>query len=182
MSSIPEDVNVDKDVELADPDAKVRENAVDRSATKAEAAVALLVYGASYTEIKNRLGYSSAHRARIACERALAASADSEEDRDKMRLLIGKRLNRLLASHMAKAVDPKEPAQLAYSARVLAILDRQAKLYGADAPTQLQISATDSVIEEMVAVLSPTASSDLEQVEYDITQADEDIEDAEVIE
>lgn len=172
MTDTPEDIDVSKDIELADPDADVAENAVDRSQTKAEAGVALLVYGASYTEIKNRLGYSSAYRARMAIERALASSADSEEDRDKMRLLIGKRLNRLLASHMAQAVDPKNPNQLAYSARVLAIIDRQAKLYGADAPTQIQITPSDQYIQEFLEQVIPMAKADQEQIEADIMDAD----------
>jgi hypothetical protein len=77
-------------------------------------------------------------------------------------------------------VDPKNPNQLPYSARTLAIIDRLAKLDGADAPTQIQVSASDQLIEEMVMALSPTAQSDLEQVEYDITQADE-IEDAVIV-
>lgn len=172
MSATPEDIDVNKEIELADPEADVVETAIDKSATKAEAAVALLVYGASYTEIKNRLGYSSAYRARMACERALAASADSEEDRDKMRLLIGKRLNRLLSSHMAQAVDPKNPAQLAYSARVLAIIDRQAKLYGADAPTQIQITPSDQYIQEFLEMVVPMAKADQDQIEADIMDAD----------
>ena len=162
----------EKAIEAADPDAVVPENAVDKSTSKAEAAVAMFVWGANYTEIKNKLGYSSARHARIAVERALAASADSEEDRDKMRVVISKRLNRLLASHMSKAVDPKEPEQLAYSARVLAIIDRQAKLYGVDAPTQIQISASDDIIREYVEFMMPQAREDQQAIEADILEAD----------
>lgn len=176
------DIDVNKEIEKADPDARIAaENAVDRSETKAEAAVALFVYGASYTEIKNKLGYSSAHRARVAVERALAGSADNVDDRDQARTVNRRRLNRLLAAHMPQAVDVKNVNQLAYSARVLAIIDRLIKLDGADAPTQFQISATDDHIADLVQALSPTAVSDLEQVEADILEADE-IEDAEVIE
>lgn len=172
MSETPADIDVDKEIEKANPEAGLPETAEDRSETKAEAAVALLVYGASYTEIKNRLNYSSAYRARMACERALAASADSEEDRDKMRILIGKRLNRLLASHMAKAVDITDPQQLAYSARVLAIIDRQAKLYGVDAPTQIQVSASDQHIQEFIEYLMPETRKDQQAIEADIMDAD----------
>lgn len=172
MSELPQDIDVSKEIERADPDAGIPETEEDRSTTKAEAAVALLVYGASYTEIKNRLGYSSAYRARVACERALAASVDSEDDRDKMRMLISKRLNRLLSSHMTQAVDPKNPQQLAYSARVLAIIDRQAKLYGADAPTQIQITPSDQYIQEFLEMVVPMANADKDQIEADIMDAD----------
>lgn len=173
MTEIP-DVDVSKEVALADPAASIPENAVDKSTTKAEAAVALFVYGVSYTEIKNKLGYSSAHRARIAVERALAASADSEDDRDKARVVIRKQLRRLLAAHMPQAVDVKNPNQLAYSARTLAIIDRLAKLDGADAPTQIQISASDSEILHFVEMLMPEAKKDQDVIEADILDADVD--------
>lgn len=174
MTEIPQDVDVSKEIEKADPAAQIAENAVDKSSTKAEAAVALFVYGVSFTEIKNKLGYSSAHRARIAVERALAASADSAEDRDMARVVIRKQLRRLLAAHMPQAVDVKNAQQLAYSARTLAIIDRLAKLDGADAPTQIQISASDSHIMEFVEMLMPETKKDNEAIEYDILEADVD--------
>lgn len=163
-----------KAIEAADPDAVAAQNAVDNATSTAEAAVAMFVWGASYTDIKNKLGYSSARHARIAVERALAASADSEEDRDKMRMVISKRLNRLLGSHMSRAVDPKDAQQLAYSARVLAIIDRQAKLYGVDAPTQIQITASDDHIREYVEFMMPQAREDQLAIEADILDADEE--------
>lgn len=162
----------EKAIEAADPDALLPDTEADKSKTKAEAAVALAVWGASYPEIKNKLGYSSARHARVAVERALAASADSEDDRDKMRVIISKRLNRLLASHMSKAVDPKDAQQLAYSARVLAIIDRQAKLYGVDAPTQIQFTASDDHIREYVEMMMPQAREDQNAIEADILDAD----------
>jgi hypothetical protein len=171
VTEIP-DVDVSKEVALADPAASIAENAVDRSTTKAEAAVALFVYGVSYTEIKNKLGYSSAHRAKLAVERALAASADSEDDRDKARTVIRKQLRRLLAAHMPQAVDIKNAQQLAYSARTLAIIDRLAKLDGADAPTQIQVTASDSHIMEFVEMLMPEAKKDNEAIEADIMDAE----------
>lgn len=169
---MPQDIDVSKEIAQADPAAQIAENAVDKSSTKAEAAVALFVYGVSYTEIKNKLGYSSAHRARIAVERALAASADSEDDRDKARHVIRKQLRRLLAAHMPQAVDVKNVNQLAYSARTLAIIDRLAKLDGADAPTQIQISASDSDIMNFVEMLMPEARKDNEAIEADIMDAE----------
>lgn len=172
MSEIPEDVDVSKEIEKADPAASIPENAVDKSSTKAEAAVALFVYGVSFTEIKNKLGYSSAHRARIAVERALAASADSTEDRDMARVVVRKQLRRLLAAHMPQAVDIKNPNQLAYSARTLAIIDRLGKLDGVDAPTQIQISASDSDIMNFVEMLMPEAKKDNEAIEADIVDAE----------
>lgn len=172
MTDTPADIDVNKDIVKADPLAQVAENAVDRSDTKAEAAVALFVFGASYTEIKNKLGYSSAHRAKNAVERALAASADSEDDRDKARTVIRKQLRRLLAAHMPQAVDVKNANQLAYSARTLAIIDRLAKLDGADAPTQVVITPSDQYIQEFLEQVIPMAKADQEQIEADILDAE----------
>jgi hypothetical protein len=168
----PVDIDVNKDIVKADPLADVAENAVDKSDTKAEAAVALFVFGASYTEIKNKLGYSSAHRAKHAIERALANSADSEDDRDKARTVIRKQLRRLLAAHMPQAVDPKNPQQLAYSARTLALIDRLAKLDGADAPTQVVITPNDQYIQEFLETIIPMAKADQDQIEADILDAE----------
>lgn len=164
----------EKAIVAADPAADIpAENAVDRNTgTTAEAAVSMFLFGASYTDIKNRLGYSSAHRARIAVERALAESADSDEDRDRARLVVRKQLRRLLAAHMPQAVDVKNPNQLAYSARSLALIDRLAKLDGVDAPTQIQISASDDQIREYVELIMPMARADNEVIEADILEAD----------
>lgn len=176
----PMEQEIEKAIEAADPDSGIPTNDVDRSATKAEAAVTLKLYGASYTEIKNTLHYSSAYRARMAVERALAAAADSVEDKEKMRHMINKTLDRLKASVMSKAVNPNDPQHLAYNARALAILDRQAKLYGVDAPTQIQITQSDQYIQEYLEAVLPHVKEDNLQVEADIMNMDE-IEDAQII-
>lgn len=176
----PMEQEIEQAIAAADPDAGVPLNDVDRSATKAEAAVTLKLYGASYTEIKNTLHYSSAYRARMAVERALAAAADSVEDKEKMRHMINKTLDRLKASVMSKAVNPNDPNHLAYNARALAILDRQAKLYGVDAPTQIQITQSDQYIQEYMEAVFPHVTADNLQIEANIMEMDE-IEDAVVI-
>lgn len=176
----PMEQEIEQAITAADPDAGVPLNDVDRSATKAEAAVTLKLYGASYTEIKNTLHYSSAYRARMAVERALAAAADSVEDKEKMRHMINKTLDRLKASVMSKAVNPNDPNHLAYNARALAILDRQAKLYGVDAPTQIQITQSDQYIQEYLEAVLPHVKEDNLQIEADIMDMDE-IEDAVII-
>lgn len=154
-----------------DPNADL--NDVDKSDTKAQAALAMRIAGAAPTDIARVLGYSSAYRARQAYERALASTADSPEEVDQMRWLTNKRLDRLLAAHMPQAVDPANPNQLAHSARALAIIDRQARLNGVDAPTQIQISATDEQIMELVEMFSPQTEKDKLAIEADIIEADE---------
>lgn len=160
-------------IDPGDPDQELLLNDIDKSETKAEAAVTMAMYGASPQDIAKTLGYSSAYRARMAVERALASAANSPDDRDKVRKLIDKRLNRLLAAHMPKALDPKDPQQMAHSARALAIIDRQAKLHGVDAPTQVQVSVSDQHIQEYLEQVVPLAAAHNKAIEADILDADE---------
>lgn len=159
-------------IDPGDPDQTSALSEIDKSETKAEAAVTMAMYGASPTDIAKTLNYSSPYRARMAVERALASAANSPDDREKVRKLIDKRLNRLLAAHMPKALDPNDPQQLAHSARALAIIDRQARLHGVDAPQQLTVTVNDQYIQEYVEALSPLASAQNKAIEADIFDAD----------
>ena len=66
----------------------------------------------------------------------------------------------------------KDPQHLAYNARALALIDREAKLWGVDAPTQVQISANDEQIEAYVKNMSVLAAASLEADEAEILDAD----------
>lgn len=145
---------------------------ISETGTKAESAVALRIAGTSYTNIAKALGYVSATRARLAVERVLASTADSPEEREQMRVLSDKRLNRLLQSVMGKAVDPRDPDHLAYNARALAITDRIMRLWGVDAPTQVQITPTDEHLQAYVARMMALARTEPEAEEADILDAD----------
>lgn len=157
-----------------DPNADLTET--DKSATKAQAAVALRLAGTGYTQIARTLGYSSPTRARSAVERALASSVDKAEDHSHMRELTDRRLNRLLQSVMGKAVDPKDPEHLSYNARALAIIDRQAKLHGIDAPTKVQVTPTDQDIQRYIEAVHPLARAHAEMEEADILDEGEMME------
>jgi hypothetical protein len=111
----------------------------DDSPTRAAAAVALAVDGAPYADIARICGYSSPFRARQAVERTLAEGSDSPEERVELRRLIDRRLNRLLYAVMPKAVDETHVDQLAFSRQALAIIDRQARLHGVDAPSSVAV-------------------------------------------
>jgi hypothetical protein len=101
-----------------------------------EAAVTLAIYGASYSEIAKRLSYASAHIARLAVERGLAA-ATGPEDRKRRREVEGRRLERLLRGVMAQATDEENPEQPAYVRAAAMIIDRRIRLYGLDAPQEM---------------------------------------------
>lgn len=157
-----------------DPNADLERKVDDNDTTqRAEAALALRLSGASFTQIAKVVGYASAYNARSAVERVLAQSAESPEERDQMRVLIDRRMNRLLQSVMGKATDPKNPDHLAYNARALAIIDRQAKLHGVDAPTKIQFTPTDEHIQQYVAQMTQLANADTAAEEADILDADE---------
>lgn len=149
-----------------DPNADLNE--VDKSVTKAEAGLTLAMSGASYSQIAKMLGYSSAYRARVAVERILASASDSAESREHMRELNKRRYNRLLQSVMGKGVDTEDPEHLAYNARALAIVDRIGKLYGVDAPTQIQITPTDEQINQHIAYIRQIAGKENDASEADI--------------
>jgi hypothetical protein len=102
-------------------------------ASRQEAAVALRIAGATYSEIARTLSYSSVTRAREAVERALAQSV-GDDDRDRMRFIEGRRLERLLRGLWKKATDEEDDEQLSAARTALAVIDRHAKLYGLDAP------------------------------------------------
>jgi len=116
----------------------------DDRASRQEAAVALRIAGATYSDIARTLGYSSVTRARQAVEQALAASV-GDDDRERMRFIEGRRLERLLRGLWHKATDEDNDEQLAAARTALAVIDRHAKLYGLDAPV-------------VHAVYSPTAT------------------------
>jgi hypothetical protein len=147
-----------------------------RSEQKAEAALALIIYGASWTKAAKMIGYSSAFRCRQAVERVLAQDARSTLDRDKMRIVTERRLNKLLQSVMGKALDPDDPQHLAYNARAFALTDRIAKLWGVDAPQQFQITATDERISAWVGQMRALAGADQEAEEANILDEGEQME------
>lgn len=105
---------------------------------KANAAVELKVAGATWEEIARVLGYPTPRAAIVATERALEKRLLAE-DRDKMRAMAGQRLEKLLRSVWAKATDPYHPEHLLGVSRARDIIDRHAKLFGLDAPTEMVV-------------------------------------------
>jgi hypothetical protein len=119
----------------------------EESMTRAQAAVALRVDGASYSEIARLLEYSSAQRARGAIEKALAEQMGSPEEVEHVRWLNGRRLERILSSLMKRATNPKDPDHLQYARMAVIVIDRHARLYGADAPQKVDVQYTPARAE-----------------------------------
>lgn len=172
-----------KDLERTDPDNLNTDlEKIEDQAQRAESAVGLRIAGASYTNIARTLGYSSAYHARQAVERALAQTAESPEERDQQRVLTSRRLNRLMQSVMGKATNPRDPDHLAYNQQALRLIDREAKLWGVDAPTQVSVhSASDEQIAAFVQkalALGRVAGEEAEEADIlDAEVLDEEVED-----
>lgn len=132
-----------------------------------EAAVALRIAGATYADIARTLGYTSVTHAREAVERALAQSV-GDDDREKMRFIEGRRLERLLRGLWGKATNEEHEEQLAAARTALAVIDRHAKLYGLDAPTVHAVySPTQTEMEQWLAGIAERVREG-QPDEYDI--------------
>lgn len=139
-------------------------------ATRAQAAVALRLAGAPYTDIAETLTYASATEARSAVEAILASTVEAE-DLEHTRIVLNKRLDRLLQSVWPRAVNDKDPKHLEYVRTVLQIEERRARLVGADAPTKHEVyTPTAEQITEQVRILTANV---IVPVEADIVDAEE---------
>lgn len=130
----------------------------EENTTRAEAALAMSIAGASWSDIQRQLGYSSPRRARLAVERVIASTV-GPEDYEQAREIQRRRYKRLLQSVMSKAVDPRDRDHLAYNARALAITDRLGVLDGLNKPTQIQYTPTDQYIAEYIERVRPLADA-----------------------
>jgi hypothetical protein len=139
-------------------------------ARKGDAAVSLRVAGASYAEIAEVLGYQTEARAISAVENALAGALNAE-DRNHQRAIAGQRIERLIRSVWAKAVDPAQPEHLPAVRTAKDLIDRYAKLYGLDAPSEIIVSTpTTSALESWVQQLTQIQAPQVE--EFDVLEAE----------
>lgn len=106
--------------------------------TRVEAAIAMRIEGTPLTKIARTLGYASANHARLAIERGLA-SLVGHEDREQMRFIEARRLERILRGLWKKATDEDHEEHLAAARTALGVIDRHARLYGLDAPQEMVV-------------------------------------------
>ena len=140
--------------------------ATDRT-HRQEAAVAMRIAGAHYSEIARSLDYPNATSARTAVERALATSV-GDNDKEKLRWIEARRLERLLRSLWTKATNDKDESHLAYARTALAVIDRHARLYGLDAPQEMVVyTPAAAEIEAWVGSMARQVHGEMPE-EYDI--------------
>lgn len=118
------------------------EKTVGKEPPKARAAAALQlrIDGAGWSDIAKVLDFDTPADARMAVEFALAQEAKSTESIDQIRFLEARRMERILSSLMRRATNPSDPDHLAYARTAMVVIDRHAKLFGADAPQQLNVT------------------------------------------
>lgn len=139
--------------------------------TRQGAAVAMRIAGATYSEIARALNYPTATQARQAVERALADSVGTES-REQLRFLEGRRLERLLRSLWNRATDEEDPEHITYVRTALAVIDRHARLYGADAPQEMVVYNPSGIeIEAWVANMVRQVHGEMPE-EFDIIEGE----------
>jgi len=142
-------------------------NLASARSRKANAAVQMRLAGATWGEIALALGYPTPRQALVATERALVKQLDNADDREKMRKIAGARLERLLRSVWPKAIDPDSPDHLIAVSKARDLVDRHARLYGLDAPTEVVVhNPTQVELESWVTRL--LAATEPRVVGYDI--------------
>jgi hypothetical protein len=142
-------------------------NVVRARERKANAAIQLKLAGATWEEVAQSLGYPTARTAIVATEKALEKQLADAGTRDQMRALAGARLERLIRAVWHKAIDPESPEQLQAVTKAKELVDRHAKLFGLDAPTEVVVhSPTTTELEAWVARIVSHQTAPVE--EFDI--------------
>jgi hypothetical protein len=130
---------------------------------KADAALSLRLSGATWSDIAQALGFPTPRAALVATERALVKQLN-DTDREQMRMLAGARLERLLRGVWNKAIDPTAPDQMPAVTRARELIDRHAKLFGLDAPTEIVVhSPSQSELEDWVLRMTATMVPEVEE-------------------
>lgn len=145
---------------------------------KANAALQLRVEGEDWDEIAEVIGYPTGRAAQVATERALESELREESSQKIMRSMAGKRLEKLLKGVWDKATNGDDPEHLAAVDRARLIIDRHAKLYGLDAPTQVVVSSpSENQLEAWVAEATRHRTPQMTEASI----FDDDVVDAEVV-
>jgi hypothetical protein len=119
--------------------------------TRAQAASVMVVSGMDYGTVAQVMGFSSTDEVRSVVEAELAAQY-SEVDRQKLRLLLSSRLEKLWSISYSRAQNDRNPTRETATQNALKVADRLAKLWGVDEPTQVVLhSATTEQIQAWVA-------------------------------
>lgn len=137
-----------------------------RTGRTSRSATALRLAGATYAEIAETLGFAGPVEARNAVERDLAnhAARADDESMERLRTEESMRILRLLRGVWRKATDEHDPEHLPAVRVALALIDRNIRLRGLDAPTEVVVhNPTAAEIDAWVSmVVTSTVAFDME--------------------
>lgn len=143
----------------------------DDNPTRAEAALAFKLVGASYEDIAKNLDFVSPTEARLAVERALARAADEFGDKDRLRTVLNKRLDRIAQVCYARSLQKDNPDQIAWARTFLAYADRISKMNGLEATaTTVVITPAYEEIEQWARKMYEQVSGEPIVVEAEIVE------------
>jgi hypothetical protein len=174
-----------------------RRDASRVSARQGRAAMNMSIAGATYEEIAEKFDYASAVVARVVVEETMAKAYPQEAAASMFQMTYA-RYERLLRGVFPKA-EPKIPAldpdtgevlrvngkavmvdnpdHIAYVKLAADIVQREAKLFGVEAPVQVQITPSTERYQEFVQMVVSRSRQD-EAEEADIFA---EVEDAEIV-
>ena len=157
----------------------VNEHKVKAKATTKLAPLALRHAGYSYEQIAEMQALPDALAAKKAVDEALVLHLQNDaQGREMSRALLASRLDQLNTAIWPKAMNPKSPDQLPAARVALEIVEKYAKLTGANAPTEHHVSSPS--LDRIQQIVSELGTKLDEAKEKDIFA--DDIEDAEIVE
>lgn len=143
--------------------------------------VNLLIAGHSYESIAAGIGASADDVEKMVTAGAARFVRTQPALRTYVRNFVGSKITKMIEVNWAEATDPKAVDRLANQDRVLKMLDRLAKLHGADAPIQseVKVEAAPETVEAMVKALAARQGQAYDENVFDV---DTDVFDVEVLE
>lgn len=158
-------------VKMAD-DVEKGKKVAEPPRNRTAAALQLRIDGAGWSDIARVLDFATAADARQAVEWALAAEPKDAESVEEIRMLESRRIERVIASLMRRATNPKDPDHLQYARTLLMAVKQHTDLHGAAAPTKVDVtySPTAQQLENWVNAIAvakhgPSGEADIIDVE-----------------
>ena len=168
----------------AEADEAAKELAIQQGAQKARAAqlaqiVNLMIGGYSLTDVAASIGATVPEVERMLAEETQAYVRTQPALRTYVRNYVSGTYTKLLDAVIDEATDKTHPQKLENSLQAVRILERMARLHGADAPTQseVKIEAAPEAVDRIVKALAAQEGLGYDESIFD----DPDIIDVEVV-
>lgn len=136
---------------------------------RGDAALAMRLAGATFEEITAAMGFASPKYTQTVIERALASTVTPDQ-RENMRDIQGRRIERLLRGVWPKAIDGTSAEHLTATRMAKDLIDRYCKLYGLDEPVEVLVHTPTTVeLENWVAAVM-TAGDVIDVTEHNVIE------------